>query len=67
MAVDCFVLFILRFENDLEKSHCLSRFLSLIEVNFPMFDIFEWKSNKNRHSSWKRVSQPIFLKYRDKA
>ena len=67
MAVHRFVLFILRFESDLGKSHCLSRFLNLIEVNFPMFDIFESKSNKNRHSSWKRVSQPIFLKYRDKA
>ena len=47
------------------KNDCLSMFLILIEVNFPMFDIFEWENNKNRHSSSKRVWQPIFLKYRD--
>ena len=67
MVVHCFVLFIVRFQSDLGKNHCLSMFLILIAVNFPMFDIFEWKSNKNRHSSWKRVWQPIFLKYQDNA
>ena len=30
----------LRLESNLRKNHCLS---ILIEVNFPMFDIFEWK------------------------
>ena len=29
--------------------------------NSPIFDIFHWKGNRNHHSSWKSVCQPIFF------
>ena len=61
-VVHCFDLLMLRpFENHFEENHCLSVFLILIEcffqllINFPVFNIFARKGNRNRDSLCKWV------------